>query len=153
MTKNCAVTLSSKRFEPLPSLPGPCSLLQHDWLADRESADYRLPSPARVISEDAEQRRSQARLGPSEDDQGGLQSLTTSTAVIQLPSGTKWINLSSLLHLLQQYHGERVDRWQRVKKVVISWDWTKPWFVVFKAKSVPELLHWSHNLAKILKPF
>ena len=30
ITKNCAVTLSSKPFEPLPPLPSPCSLLQHD---------------------------------------------------------------------------------------------------------------------------
>lgn len=71
MTKNCALTLPSKPFEPSPPLPGPCSLLQRDWLADRESADYRLSSPARVISGGAEQPRSQACQGPSEEDQGG----------------------------------------------------------------------------------
>lgn len=75
MTKNCAPTLPSKPFEPFPPLPGPCSLSQCDWLADRESADYRLSSPARVISGGAEQPRSQACQGPSEEDQGGATEL------------------------------------------------------------------------------
>lgn len=52
---------------------------------------------------------------------GGLQSSTTSSTDLHPPSGTKWINLPSPLHLLKKYHGERVNRGHRVRKVVLVW--------------------------------
>lgn len=112
-----------------PLLPGPCNLLEHDWLADRISADYRLSTPARVISGGVKQSRSQAFQRPSEKDQGGLQSSTTSTTKSPSTLRHKWIHLLSSLHLLKKYHGEWVDRGYRVRTVVFSWDWMKQWLL------------------------
>lgn len=108
VTKIVALYLRSKPFEPPPTLtvvPSASSNVT-DWLADRESADFRLSSLARVISGGAEQPRSQACQGPSEEDQGELQRSTSSPTNLHLPPGTKWINLSSTLHLLKKCHGE-----------------------------------------------
>lgn len=56
-----------------------------DWLADKKSADYKLSSPVRVISGGAEQPPSLACQGPSEEDQGGLQSSTSSPTLSIYP--------------------------------------------------------------------
>lgn len=120
----------------MPPLPGPCSLLQRDWLADRESADYRLSSPARVISGGVEQARSQACQGPSEEDLGGATELHHQPHRSPSALEAKWINLPSPLHFIKS-HGEG-RQGQGVRKV-FSQDWRK---VFFKTKAAHLLKCW-----------
>lgn len=153
MAKNCALTLPSKPFELLPLLPGPLQSLatwltgwqkkvlivgyhlQWGWLVEVQSS-----SGARLVRDPLRRIKggyraaTQAPRYPSTPRHKADQPPITPPSTQKVP-----------------WREGTVDRGNRVRKVVFSWDWMKQQLVAFfKAKSIIENLQQSSSFTKVL---